>query len=188
MKRRGIHQSKKKAQVWIETVIYTLIGITIIGIVLAVAKPKIDEKQDEVVIEQAIESLNIIDNKIFEVQRGVGNRRSIDLTVGNGAFIVDQENDVIYWKIDSSFEYSELGNAIDVGRIRVNTTLGDPYEVGLAIHYEGIDLRNQYNPERINSGNEGEQRFDQAPTPYTILIENQGIGSQGELIIDVSAG
>ena len=56
----------KLGQIWVETVIYTLIGIAIIGIVLAIAQPKIEAKKDEVIIEQAIESLGNIDEKIGE--------------------------------------------------------------------------------------------------------------------------
>jgi len=37
----------KRAQVWVETVIYTLIGLSIMGVVLAVAIPKINETKDK---------------------------------------------------------------------------------------------------------------------------------------------
>ena len=97
----------KRGQIWVETVIYTLIGLAIIGLVLAAAKPKIDAKKDEIVIEQSIEALNNINNKIYEVQRAEGNRRGVELTVGKGKFVIDIEGDKISWVIESSFEYSE---------------------------------------------------------------------------------
>ena len=37
----------KRGQVWVETVIYTLIGLAIIGVVMAAALPKINERKDE---------------------------------------------------------------------------------------------------------------------------------------------
>ena len=51
MKKRGLvsKRSDKKAQVWIETVIYTLIALALIGTVLAFVKPKIQEIQDKIV-------------------------------------------------------------------------------------------------------------------------------------------
>ena len=40
--------SNRRGQVWVETVIYTLIGMAVIGLVLAGALPKINEKKDEI--------------------------------------------------------------------------------------------------------------------------------------------
>ena len=68
----------KKAQIWIETVLYTLIGLALIGIVLTIVTPKINEQKDRSVIEQSIEALNNFDSKITEtLDRGGGNVRSI---------------------------------------------------------------------------------------------------------------
>ena len=68
---------KKRGQVWVETVIYTLIGLAIIGIVLAVAKPQIDIKKTEILVEQSRDSLLNIDGKIEEVLVAPGNQRSV---------------------------------------------------------------------------------------------------------------
>ena len=38
-----------KAQAWVETVVYTLIGLTIIGIVIGMATPKIKSMTDEAI-------------------------------------------------------------------------------------------------------------------------------------------
>ena len=61
---RSIWSRPKRSQVWVETVIYTLIGLAVIGILLAAAKPKIDEMRDKLVVEQTIDSMNSIDEKI----------------------------------------------------------------------------------------------------------------------------
>jgi len=45
-------KSKKKGQVWIETVTYTLIAFVLIGLILAFVKPKIDELQDKALIDR----------------------------------------------------------------------------------------------------------------------------------------
>jgi len=112
----------KRGQVWVETVIYTLIGIAIIGIVLAVAKPKIDQKKDEIAIDQAIESLSKINEKIYAVRSAVGNRRSIELKISSGEITFDETEDKIIWELKSRFEYSEEGVTIPVGNINVTTT------------------------------------------------------------------
>ena len=49
--------SKKKGQVWIETVTYTLVAFVLIGLILAFAKPKIDKLQDQSIIEQSMKMI-----------------------------------------------------------------------------------------------------------------------------------
>ena len=68
MRIKGIKftMSKKKGQVWIETVIYTLIGISLIALVLAFVMPKLNEKKDKLVIEQAAGALRELESKIDE--------------------------------------------------------------------------------------------------------------------------
>jgi uncharacterized membrane-anchored protein YitT (DUF2179 family) len=105
----------KRGQVWVETVIYTLIGLAIIGLVLAVAKPSIDKKKEEIVIEQSIESMSNIHSKIEDVLAAQGNQRVIDLKIGKGTLNVDTDNEKLYWVIDSVFEYSQEGSVIPVG-------------------------------------------------------------------------
>ncbi len=152
----------KKAQVWVETVIYTLIGLAIIGILLAVVRPKIEETQDKLAIEQTIESMNKINDKVFEVRKFVGNRRIVELKVSQGKFIINSDEDRLDWIIDSSYQYSELGEDVSLGDLNVKTTqVGDDYEVSISLDYN-------FN---IISEN---QRLDPAPSPYSLVIENTG--------------
>lgn len=162
-------RKSRKAQVWVETVIYTLIGLAVIGLMLAVAKPKIDEMKDKLAIEQSIESLNKVDAVIRDI--GVpGNRRQIDLKVGKGRFIIDNEEDIIYWIMDSKYKYSEPGIDVPLGDMDVLTSNGSPWTVRLLVNYSGIyDLQ-------FNSQVEGEKEFVQAPSPYPLFVENLGDG------------
>ena len=54
----------RRGQVWIETVIYTLIGISLIALALTFIAPKISETQDRIAIEQTINSLNELDTRM----------------------------------------------------------------------------------------------------------------------------
>ncbi len=169
--------SSRRGQVWVETVIYTLIGLTIIGLVLAAALPKINERKDEIIIEQSIEALGNIDNKIYEViNGGVANRRSIDLEVKKGAMIIDMERNTISWEIDSSFEYSEVGVPVPLGKLNVMTTAGNPWKVELKLFYN-VDLR-------FDGKDSGTKRIDVSPTPYKFIIENVG-KENGNIVIDL---
>lgn len=152
----------KKAQVWVETVIYTLIGLAIIGILLAVVRPKITETQDKLAIEQTIESMNKINDKVFEVRKFVGNRRIVELKVSQGRFLINSDDDVLDWVIESSYQYSELGEDVSLGDLNVKTIqVGEDYEVSVSLDYE-FDINSE------------ETRLDPAPAPYDLVIENTG--------------
>ena len=126
----------KGGQIWVETVIYTLIGLTIIGIILAAAKPKIEAKKDDILIEQAIESLENINEKIYDViEGGAGNKRSVDLKIGKGKLIINMAEDTISWLLESSFEYSEVGSTIPSGSINITTKDSSPFDVELKMGY-----------------------------------------------------
>jgi len=170
---------KKGGQVWIETVIYTLIGLTIMGLVLAVALPKINAKKDEVMIDQAVQALGDIDDKVYEVQRAALNRRTVDLDIGKGRVIIDMDEDSISWVIDSSYKYSEPGMWVPKGVVDALTEETDPWTVTLKIDY-AVDIR-------FGETTVGTKELDSAPTPYKLMIENTGKDSvTGNLIIRLS--
>lgn len=172
MKRIG----DKRGQVWVETVIYTLIGLAIIGLVLAGALPKINAKKDEIMIDQSIEALGMIDDKIYEVQRAAGNRRVISLDVKSGAFVIDMEEDTLSWVLESSFPYSEVGISIPIGRMNVTTTGEDkPWTVTLTTKYN-MNIKH-------NDQDAGKKQFDASPTPYNFAIENDG-KEEGTIVIN----
>ena len=162
-RKRGINSS---AQVWIETVICTLIGLTIIGVLLAVTKPKIDEMKDRLIIEQSIEALNRINERIYDVRNyGYGNKRIVNLKISKGKFIINSTGDKISWIMDSKAKYSEPGTPVSIGNMEVLTIEASPWQVKLEISYN-VDLR--YNNENVL------KEFEQAPTPYELQIENLG--------------
>ena len=100
MNKRGFSNfiRNKNAQVWVETVIYTLIGLTIIGILLVATLPRIEEMKDQSLIEQSIQSLGKINEQIYDALKAPGNRRVIQqLSIGKGSFFIDGEKDKLHW-------------------------------------------------------------------------------------------
>ena len=73
-----MHIRFRSAQVWIETVLYTLIGLALIGIVLTFVMPRINEAKDKIVVEQTIASLNAFDEKIQMTLQAPGSRRRVE--------------------------------------------------------------------------------------------------------------
>jgi len=169
---------KKGGQIWIETVIYTLIGLTIIGLVLAVALPKINEKKDEIMINQAVQAMGYIDDKIYEVQGNLASRRTVDLDIGKGRVIIDMGDDSISWVIDSSYKYSEPGMWVPEGVVDALTEENNPWTVTLKMDY-GVDIR-------FGDSTVGTKELDSAPTPYKLIIENVGKNDKGNLIVQLS--
>ena len=111
MKKRGRNSriflaKNHRGQVWVETVIYTLIAFVLIGAVLAIAQPRIEEIQDKAFIEQSFGVMKDIDNIILSLaQGGVGNKRVVELGLKKGNLIIDGHYDdnfgkpAVFWEL-----------------------------------------------------------------------------------------
>jgi hypothetical protein len=162
---------EKRGQIWVETVIYTLIAFIMIGLVLTFAIPKIQEIRDEILIEQSIEILDDINEVVREVEVP-GNIRIVELNLKKGTLNIDGENDLIYFEIESAKQYSEYGANISQGNIIINTesfnsislvTLTSNYTGSYDITFDGADEL---------------KTISEASTIYNLKISNKG----GDLI------
>jgi len=159
----------KKAQIWVETVVYTLIVLTLIGMVLAVARPAIEKQKDKAIIEQTIVALNDFDRQLMDAKNmGAGNVRIIDFRIKKGKFIIDANNNKIIFEIDDSrYQYSEYGVDIILpgSNLEIRTDKGKKYfKVTLTLNYASLNIT--YN------GKEEKGIFP--PAPYKFSIENKG--------------
>lgn len=170
----------KSGQVWVETVVYTLIGISLIGLVLAIITPQIKDFRDKSLIEQTIDSFNVFDSKVSEVVNAPGNRRKIEWGITRGNLFIDSPNNVLRFELDdSNVEYSESGLTLEIGRVNVTTEeLGKGYKVIIEMFYSH-DIT-------FEDDNLDEKVFNPASIPYSIFIENKGFDTDGNLIIDIS--
>jgi len=159
----------KKGQVWIETVIYTLIIFVMIGLVLSFVKPKIEEIQDKAIIEQSIGMLEDIDHLILSlIQGGPGNKRLIELGIKKGILKIDGINDKIIFEIESAYTYSQPGTSISHGNIIAYTEKeGSFNRVTLTLDYhEGYDIKYKDKDEL--------KLISKASVPYKVFISNEG--------------
>lgn len=171
---------KKRGQVWVETVLYTLIGLALIGLVLAFVMPKISQAKDKMAVEQTINSLNALDEKINAVLEAPGNKRFIDLTMKRGELnIKSEENKVVFVISDLKKPYSEPGVEISSGRIKILSEEGQKTSsVSLTLEYgEFSDLK--------HAENEEDKKFSAASVPYTFSITNLG-DSDGDGLVEIS--
>lgn len=169
----------KNAQVWIETVIYTLIAFVMIGLVLTYAKPKIEEIQDKAIIEQSLEIVENMHAIILSiVQGGAGNTRLIEISLKKGALKIDGENNKIVFELESTYAYSQPGETINYGDIEIITeekgginliSLTKDYDEEYNLKYDGKDILKTLN---------------KASTPYKIYLSNKG-EKGGRIVIDI---
>jgi type II secretory pathway pseudopilin PulG len=168
---------KKRGQVWIETVIYTLLAFVMIGLVLAYARPKIQQLQDRTLIEQALSMMKDIDNTILTMGSS-GNQRLFTLEIKKGDMKIDGANDKIIFEMQSAYLYSEVGTTINDGNIAVKTEKrGSDNWVTLTRSYQSYNI--------TYAGLDQVKTITQASTAYKFVIANRG-GSKPNINIEIS--
>jgi hypothetical protein len=160
---------EKKAQVWIETVTYTLIAFVMIGLVLSFAKPKIEELQDKTIIEQSIKVLKEIDSTILEIsEEGVGNKRKVELGVKKGNFYINSSEDKIIFELKGRYMFSELGGSYEEGVLNITTQeYGTMYLIRAERDYSGVYNITYDEKERTKV-------IGTSPMYYNLYIDNKG--------------
>ena len=158
----------EKAQVWIETFIYTLIAFIILGAILSFAKPKIEKMQDKSIIDQSIKMLENVNNIINEIKTTPGNKRELEVGMKKGSLTIDSENDQIVFNIETKYVYSEPGTLYKQGNINIyDKKVGEINKINATLDYQ-----NKYN---ITWKNEEKlELLSQSSTPYKIFISNLG--------------
>jgi len=182
---RKLLSKSKRSQVWVETVIYTLIALTIIGLFISFAKPKIEEIQDKAVIEQSVQMVEDIDSIISSiVQGGAGNQRIVEIGIKKGELKVDGVNDQLIFEIEGRYTYTQPGENgmpgeyINVGNIIASTQKrGKMSVVTLISNYSSrYDLQFE--------GSNSAKVITRAPVAYQMSFSNKGdVG--GKTLIDV---
>jgi type II secretory pathway pseudopilin PulG len=157
----------KIGQVWIETVLYTLIGLALMGLALGFIMPKINEARDKALVEQAINSLAELDGKVTTaIQTGPGNIRQAEFLMKKGElYINSSSNEIIFVLKDLTKPYSQPGVNISMGRVVVLSEGEKPSTVYLRLIY-GANIT--YN------GKDEDKKFTAASTPYKFSIVNKG--------------
>ena len=164
------------AQIWIETVLYTIVGLAIIGIVLAFVIPKVNQSKDNIIVEQSITSLKQLDSKINDVARQKGNIGRVDLNIKRGYLYINSSGDKIMFIVDGLTSlYSEPNVSITDGDLKLLSIKGQKTNtVYLTLDY------------RLNitfNGKDVEKKITAANLAYKLLIENKD-----NKIIDIREG
>ncbi|MDD5191962.1 MAG: hypothetical protein PHH54_04940 [Candidatus Nanoarchaeia archaeon] len=166
---------RKKGQIWVETVVYTLIGLTVIAIILSMALPQIEKSKDKALIEQTVTALNILDKKISEVEQAPGNSRVVELGISKGRLDIDADNNLIKYTLeDTKLELSEIGENITQGNIVLRTEkMPARFRIILTMNYPNLDITNK-------NGDGGIKTLQAGTTPYKIVMQNKETSSPGQ--------
>ncbi len=163
MKNKNSH-----AQIWIETAVYTLIGLAIIAILLTIVTPQIEKIKDKSILEQTITALETINLKIIETEQASGSIGIVYLTIAKGKFEINsQNNSLIYILENTKLEFSEIGEELQEGNLIIKTEkFGSRFKTTLALKYDEIELtyNSQETPKVLQAGS----------APYKLKIENIG--------------
>lgn len=157
-----------KGQVWIETVLYTLISIALIGLVLAFVTPKINESRDRLTIEQALGSMQTLDEKILDAAHGSeGNIRNVrEFSMRKGKLIINSTGNSIDFIISElNVVYSQPDIPIAFGSVEVLTTEGQRTNT--------VRLRLKYDFDIVYNGEDELGEFTASTIPYSFSIENR---------------
>ncbi len=174
----------KKGQVWIETVLYTLIGLALIGMVLAFTLPKITKTQERILVEQSLSSIKLLDQTINNViENGPDNVRIYEINFKEGNLFIDSQKDIIYFQIDEMKDYySQPDVAIDDGRVKIlSSGKTGSSNVKLSLNY------NRYANITFD-GRNIEQKITKSSTSYKLIISNLGSLDQDSPNIDIRLG
>lgn len=172
--------SRKRSQVWVETIVYTLIALSLIGLFLTFAKPKIEEIQDKSIIEQSTDILEEINSVIISiVQGGPGNQRVLEVGIKKGILKIDPARNQISFEIEGKYTYTEPGQDgsagpyIQIGDILASTQKrGRTSTVTLLSNYSNIyDIK-------YKEGGESKS-LARAPVPYKLIISYDGENGNG---------
>ena len=156
----------KRGQIWVETIIYTLIAFAMIGLALAFVKPRIDEIQDRGIIEQSITLLEDIDDVIKNIG-DPGNQRVIEIGIRKGVFKIDAVAEKLIFEIESRSEFIEAGEDYQTGDVLITSRkIGNLNEIILTISYSNHNLTYDNKHEL--------KQFGKSSTPYKLLISNEG--------------
>jgi hypothetical protein len=170
--------NKKRGQVWIETVIYTLIAFVMIGLVLSYAKPKIEELQDRAILQQSTDMMRQIDSTILSMS-GAGNQRILEIGIKEGSLKIDAANDKFIFELETKSVYSEPGKEINDGSVIVLTEKKTDYNL--------VTLTRDYssNYDLKFGGKDELKTISKAANPYKIYILNEG-EKNGKIVLNIS--
>lgn len=164
-----LNMKSKIGQIWVETVVYTLIGLSILGLLIAVLTPKVNQMIDKSTLAHSLDSINGLNQQIMDTMVASGNQREILLVFKTGEYDIDGGNNVISFILrNSNYQYSQDGVLFKQGDVNIITTDrgNKKYDVLFFLNYSSFNVT--YNNEKIL------KQLTSSPNGYTLIVQNKG--------------
>ena len=175
MKKRG---GDKKSQVWVETVIYTLIGITIMGALIGVITPRVNMMIDRSVVSQSVDSLNYINEQISDSLYSAGNQRAISLMIKKGDYVINPADNLVYFFLENTnYLASQPNEIVPQGELTILTTEKSKKKYDIKVELKLNSLNLTYQDNKLS------KTLTNSPTAYNLIIRYIG-GVDKKLNID----
>jgi hypothetical protein len=159
-------------QIWVETAIYTLIAFALIGTVLMIARPKIQEMMDKATIEQSIDLMKQLDDVLLGIKIP-GNQRVPSIKIKEGLLEINQSSNLIIFQLEEmSHMYGEVGTTLTEDNLNILTQkFSGKYKIIITRNYSSMyDL--------FFDGNE--MKLTKSTTPYNLVILNNGTSAENK--------
>jgi hypothetical protein len=169
---------EKRGQVWVETVIYTLIALVLIGAVLAIALPNIEKMKDQAQIEKSVAMMKDLDSTITLI--GIpGNKRIIEIGLKSGDLKIDGIEDKIVFSMETEGEYSEVGEEVVDGKLIILTEKkGGANLVTVTLDYASKNTNLTYDDEDMIKS------FSSSGTSYNFVISKRDLDENIKTVIN----
>jgi hypothetical protein len=154
----------KGVSVIIASALIIVISVTAAFLALQYGTPALDRTKEIILMQEAKETLVIIDNAVTSViEEGQGSTRNLRVTVSNGYYLIDTENEEVVFTMDTFAQI--VGENVSKIENGINVT-GRPGKVYL------------YLPFSFNITGGGE--FGRGS--YNMIIRNEGYENQKQIV------
>lgn len=131
-----------KSQIWIETAIYILIGLTITAILLSIAIPQIEKIKEKTILKQTITAFDELNSEMQKVGENAGTIKIVLFKITKGKLEINSKEDKITYSLENAnLEFSEEGQKIKEGDLTLYTEKqGRRFNVFLELYYENLNI------------------------------------------------
>ena len=141
----------KKGQTWISAILYLALGLVVIGIILGVTLPVVNNVRDRNTYIQTKELMVGLDKNILEItNEGPGSRRFLSpLTIEKGTLYISPpkqatDPDKIVWKFKTKSKLMEPDLEFKEGNLKLmlaKTIVADEYELSITMEYSNANIK-----------------------------------------------
>lgn len=111
---------KKKAEVWVSAILYTLIITSVIIMIIKIGGPIIDNMKDKTSVSNAKSTMISLDTVINEVaNEGEGSQRIVPVEIKNGKITI--KNDEISWELKTKTDVMESRSDQNFGNLKISS-------------------------------------------------------------------